>query len=440
MESFDFKGFWWLPNNSSERLAGICRFTSFEGGELEIIGNSDYLIEFNIVNQPFIILGTTVKNGDITLYDCFLRKKEKGNGVFLYYVYVNLIFLGHHFYNDSNVKFNQISIHYSFINEWVNNQILDFVQSENAEEHIVNKGGEQLAQASIDNNYSLSININYGKSVSLFEKITIDRKVFITIDSSQERHYKDYIKIMSYTRNFLTLAITKPVFPLIMNGFISQDGVISVVRILGKLSSPANDILASKLSWHEMFFTFHDISDKFELFIKNWFDKAKDMATIYQLYCGVLENPNSYYPQQEFLSLIQSLESYCQKDINPELKTERINNPNFNRNLNLKIMSLFKSKTFQEIIKHLSQHENAFNVFLDGKSKNDFVNEIVKIRNTLSHGSGYNGDVYGKNFRLQIDRLKVIVEILLLKELGFDKETIVNIILRSETRLNIKHI
>ncbi|MFM5892129.1 MAG: HEPN domain-containing protein [Dolichospermum sp.] len=440
MESFDFKGFWWLPNNSSERLAGICRFTSFEGGELEIIGNSDYLIEFNIVNQPFIILGTTVKNGDITLYDCFLRKKEKGNGVFLYYVYVNLIFLGHHFYNDSNVKFNQISIHYSFINEWVNNQILDFVQSENAEEHIVNKGGEQLAQASIDNNYSLSININYGKSVSLFEKITIDRKVFITIDSSQERHYKDYIKIMSYTRNFLTLAITKPVFPLIMNGFISQDGVISVVRILDKLSSPANDILASKLSWHEMFFTFHDISDKFELFIKNWFDKAKDMATIYQLYCGVLENPNSYYPQQEFLSLIQSLESYCQKDINPELKTERINNPNFNRNLNLKIMSLFKSKTFQEIIKHLSQHENAFNVFLDGKSKNDFVNEIVKIRNTLSHGSGYNGDVYGKNFRLQIDRLKVIVEILLLKELGFDKETIVNIILRSETRLNIKHI
>ncbi|MFM6527000.1 MAG: HEPN domain-containing protein, partial [Dolichospermum sp.] len=84
--------------------------------------------------------------------------------------------------------------------------------------------------------------------------------------------------------------------------------------------------------------------------------------------------------------------------------------------------------------------ENAFNVFLDGKSKNDFVNEIVKIRNTLSHGSGYNGDVYVKNFRLQIDRLKVIVEILLLKELGFDKETIVNIILRSETRLNIKHI
>ncbi|OBQ11969.1 MAG: hypothetical protein AN482_07610 [Anabaena sp. LE011-02] len=85
------------------------------------------------------------------------------------------------------------------------------------------------------------------------------------------------------------------------------------------------------------------------------------------------------------------------------------------------------------------KHENAFNVFLDGKSKNDFVKEVVKIRNTLSHGSGYDGDVYGKNFRLQIQRLKVLVEILLLKELGFDKETIGTIILRSEARLNIKH-
>jgi hypothetical protein len=36
MDSFDFKGFWWLLNNPSEKLAGICSFTPFQGGELEI--------------------------------------------------------------------------------------------------------------------------------------------------------------------------------------------------------------------------------------------------------------------------------------------------------------------------------------------------------------------------------------------------------------------
>jgi hypothetical protein len=469
MESFDFKGFWWLPNNPSEKLAGICSFTPFQGGELEIIGDFNGLTESNFADQPFIILGNTLK-GDITLYDCFLKKKRKKENIHglvevsLYYI--NLIFLDNHFSSDFDVKFNEISIHYSFTNEWVNTKTFDFIHSEDGKQHIIHKPSEQLEQASIDTNYSLSIGIGYDKSVNLFEKIIIDRKVFITITASEERHYKDYIKIMTYTRNFLTLAITKPVFPLIMNGFISKDGVISVVRILGKLSSSANDILASKLSCHEMFFTFHDISDKFELFIKNWFEKAKDMGTVYELYFGVLDNPNSYYPQQEFLSLIQSLESYCQKDINSELKKfersedehskileeimnhvpedhqnwlkRKLINSN-NLSLNGKIMSLLKSQSFQEIIKHLNKQENAFNIFLDGKSKNDFVNEIVNIRNKLSHGSGYDGDVYGKNFRVQIQRLKVLVEILLLKELGFDKETIGTIILRSEARLNIKH-
>jgi len=66
MESFDFKGFWWLPNNPSDKLAGICSFTPFEGGELEVIGDFSSLTEFNDLDQPLLILGTTLK-GEITL-------------------------------------------------------------------------------------------------------------------------------------------------------------------------------------------------------------------------------------------------------------------------------------------------------------------------------------------------------------------------------------
>ena len=100
MESFDFKGFWWLPNNPSEKLAGICSFTPFQGGELEIIGDFNGLTESNFADQPFIILGNTLK-GDITLYDCFLKKKRKKENIHglvevsLYYI--NLIFLDNHF-------------------------------------------------------------------------------------------------------------------------------------------------------------------------------------------------------------------------------------------------------------------------------------------------------------------------------------------------------
>jgi hypothetical protein len=92
-------------------------------------------------------------------------------------------------------------------------------------------------------------------------------------------------------------------------------------------------------------------------------------------------------------------------------------------------MSLLKS--LSEIIKYLKIYESSFNVFLDGKRKNDFIIKVVQIRNKLSHGSGYDEDVYSNDFHLQIERLKVLVEILLLKELGFDKETIRTLLLRS---------
>jgi hypothetical protein len=468
MESFDFKGFWWLPNNPSDKLAGICSFTPSEGGELELIGNFSSLAECNDSAQPLLILGTTLK-GEITLYKCFLKKNKKRHGsieVSLYYV--NFIFSGIHFCTDSDVKFNSISIHYSYVNEWVNIETFDFVHLENGEEHLVYKVGEQLAQASLDTNYRLSIYIGCGKSVNFFEKITVDRKVFLTIEASEEKPYEEYREVMRYIRNFLTLGITKPVFPLVMNGFISKDGQTSVVRILGKLALPENDITEPKLSWHEMFFTFRDISDKFELFVKNWFDKAKDLGTVYELYFGILENHDSYYPQQEFLSLVQALESYCQKNINSDIrKIERPENEHLemveaiinqvqeenykgwlksklknsnNTSLSVKLMSLLKSGSLQEIIKHLKKSENAFNVFLDGKSRQDFIEKIVKIRNNLSHGSGYNEDVYGRDFYLQIQRLKVLIEILLLKELGFDKETLGTLLLRSGVGLKIAEL
>jgi len=471
MDSFDFKGFWWLPNNPSDKLAGICSFTPSEGGELELIGDFSSLAECNDSDQPLLILGTTLK-GEITLYNCFLKKKEKRQGsieVSLYYV--KLIFSGIHFYNYSDVKFNRISIHYSYVNEWVNIKTFDSVNLENGEEHLIYKVYEQVAQASLDNNYRLSIDIGCGQSgqsVNLFEKITVDRKVFLTIEPSEEKPYEEYIQVMRYIRNFLTLGITKPVFPLVMNGFISKDGQTSVVWILEKLAIPKNDITEGKLSWHEMFFTFRDISDKFELFVKNWFDKAKDLGTVYELYFGILENHESYYPQQEFLSLVQALESYCQKNINSDIrKIERPENEHLemvetiinqvqeenykrwlkrklknsnNTSLSEKLISLLMSESLQEIIKHLKKSENAFNVFLDGESRQDFIEKIVKIRNNLSHGSGYNEDVYGRDFYLQIQRLKVLIEILLLKELGFDKETLGTLVLRSRVGLRIAEL
>jgi hypothetical protein len=238
MERFDYKGFWWLPDNPDEKLAGICSFTPTEGGDLELIGDFSTLVDFHTSNEPLIILGSTL-DGEVTLYNCFLRKKQKKHGGVEISLYcVNLIFSGVHFYSDLEIKFKSISIHYSLMNAWVNTETFSFRHSED-EEQLIYKGWNQLTQSTIDDNYNLSIGIGCGQSVSLFEKITIDRQVFLTIEATEEKHYYEYRKVMTYVRNFLTLGITKPVFPLIMNGFISQNDRTLVVRIVGKIANPS---------------------------------------------------------------------------------------------------------------------------------------------------------------------------------------------------------
>ncbi len=452
-----------MPDNPSEKLAGVCSFTPVKGCDLELIGDFSTLQDFQTLNKPLLILGSTLE-GEITLYNCFLKEKQKRHGgveVSLYYV--NLVFSGVHFYSDVDVKFKSISIHYSLTNSWVNTDTTFNFRYLEGEEQLSYRGWSQIAQANIDSNYKLSVEVCCEKKYHFFENVTIDRKVFLTIESEEEKHYNDYRKVMTYVRNFLTLGITRPVFPLIMNGYVTDD-LTSIVHIAGKTSDSSANVSASSMSHGDMFFTFHDISDKFDVLIKNWFSKAESLGTVYELYFGVLENPHLYYPRQEFLSLIQALESYFQTDINIELKKierpeeehlrmldlivndapetykgwlrSKLRNSN-SLSLSAKLMSLLKSKSFQEILKYLKRMEGSFNTFLDGQLRDKFVNGVTKTRNQLSHGSKCDIDFYGKDFRLYIERLKVLVEILLLHELGFSKEDIGILLLRSEVGLKI---
>jgi hypothetical protein len=404
MEKFDYKGFWWLSNNPDEKLAGICSFSLSEGGSLELIGDFSTLVDFQTLDEPLLILGSTLE-GDVTLYNCFLQSKKQRRGKVEVSLYcVNLIFAGIHFHSDSEVRFKSISTHYSFTNEWVNNKTFEFKNLDD-EEQVTFKYWDKQAQAKIDENYSLSVEVQCGKNVSFFEKVSLDRKVFLTVEASEDKHYGEYRKVMAHVRNFLTLGITKSVFPLIMNGFVSRDNHPLLVRIIGQVDLSTNT-LESEVSWNRMFFTFQDISNKFEPLIKTWFQKAEALGTLHELYFGILENSNFYYPKQEFLSLIQALESYCsQEELNPELKrlerTEeehckiltsimdhapeehkgwlksKLRHSN-NLPLSAKLMSLLKSNGMKEIFMHLKKSENSFNVYLNGQLKNDLGAALFK--------------------------------------------------------------
>ena len=75
------------------------------------------------------------------------------------------------------------------------------------------------------------------------------------------------------------------------------------------------------LSPYNMLFTLTDISDRFETFLKNWFDKADLLEPFYNLYFGILYNPPTN-PRPRFLSLIQAVESFHRRKFGGQYLTK----------------------------------------------------------------------------------------------------------------------
>lgn len=59
----------------------------------------------------------------------------------------------------------------------------------------------------------------------------------------------------------------------------------------------------------EMFFTFEDISNSFELFIRNWFKRASVLAPVFNLYFSNIYL-SEIYLETRFLNATQAIESY----------------------------------------------------------------------------------------------------------------------------------
>jgi hypothetical protein len=173
------------------------------------------------------------------------------------------------------------------------------------------------------------INFRYTEtSLSFVQKeATIKQKIEIKIETSEDKSYEDYRKIIHHIQNFLSLVIMESVHPLSILGLAEvnkemiQDKVTyQLVEVFCRLSDIPKG--HKPLRPVDMLFTFEDISDKFETFLRNWFEKADSLEPIYDLYFGTLYNPRMYL-EHRFLSLIQAIESFHQRTYGGEYLSDK---------------------------------------------------------------------------------------------------------------------
>ncbi len=452
IEEFAYKGVWWLPDNPKEQVSGTLRFTPGEGATLDLIGSFGDIKRTNKMLDPEIILGISSDGKQITLYECF----ETGStisfpGFPISSFSANSVFIGALFQKSEDMKFKSISVHYLHLDEWAGISGFELKNLWEKEVIIKYKLPEPI-QVDISNGLKISINIRATMPQHSFvqKEATIKQKTEIKIETSEDKSFEDYRKIIFHIQNFLSLGIMESVHPLAIAGLTE----VNKMMIEDKAHYPPVEVfytLSDIPKGHEplhpldMLFTFKDISNRFESFLRNWFEKKDLLEPVYNLYFGTLYNPNMYL-EHRFLSLIQAIESFHQCIYGGEYLPDEDYKVVYDAlvpaipeavrsDLKDRLKEYLKYGNEFSLRKRLKEIVDKYQEILDRfiENKNAFIEKVVDTRNYQTHHDKELKEraAKGKDLYWLTQKLKMYLEICLLTELGFRSEEIKALFLRN---------
>ena len=468
IEEFEHKGIWWLPSDPEEKIAGTLSFTPGEGAVLDLMGSFENIKSTNYKGsitkkvwtgelfEPEIMLGTSSGGKKITLHKCFETNEHYSSSGFPTSSFcANIVFIGWHFTKPEELKFKSFFVNYLYFEEWSKIGVFSYRREseEKSKQYEVKYEVPEPVKAKI-NNFKISFDHNLNISGDWLREVNLKHTTFIKIEPEDELHFEEYQSILYHLQNFLSLATTRAIYPLSIVATTEHYKRVSAFS-KGKVHHPHIEIfynvigkvdLSKKLTHYDMLFTFEDISGQFETYLQNWFDKAELLKPVYDLFFGTLYKP-SMYLEVQFLSLIQAVESYhrrrfggkylsdedynevCDTLVNaiPDSVEGGFKDSLKNRirygnefSLRTRLRRLFDSDEYREILSEFAENKNAF------------IGEMVDTRNYLTHYEGKEKAAIGEELDPFIQKLKILLEICLLTELGFSSEEIKKLFLRNK--------
>jgi hypothetical protein len=441
-KEFECRGKWWLPDNPELKISGVLKFSPTNGGTLKLDGMLDPESEVYLTRmRDFpIILGLTTDNEEITLKDCFEISYELYGNTSISSIDFTSLFKKAHFEKEEDIKFKSIDTNYSYLDEWIGISGLSFKYGEE------DKDGFSITYKPPDhfmisiNDFKLSLIFKTEYSMELNEFYT-HAKAYLRIEfnDGKEHSFKEFLDIFNKIKNFLSLCVwVKPVYYMGITGKTELNK-----RVFGdKITlQPAVEILFQERYFQKeidigsfsFLVRFEQIRERFAIILSNWFNKAELLEPFYNLYFGLLYNPHLYLGLQ-FLSLTQAIEFYHRKIYSGNYVCDEEYNAIYNDLLQAipqKTNDGLKErlKTYLEFGNEFTLRKRLEDILMEldwlmailFERKEEFINEVVKLRNYFTHYSS-ELSVDDRELLHIVEILNRIVAAIMLKEIGFDSE------------------
>lgn len=451
-DSFEYSGLWWLPEYSGKKIHGKLSYDITKGTTLSLDG----AFQKNPEGNYKIILGETSDGKRITLRNCLRthltssshppNSKQYKTSKFL----VSIFFIGMHFLKKEDIKFTELSVELSQLEEWLGERPFQerTEEKEGSRQHILEFTMPPTKEITLDK-FKISIGYGFSTGMNGWLRPRFEASVRVYIDLDEEMHVDGFFSIVYHLRNFLSLATGNRVLVLTITGRNKNIDEFKGVQIYYRREIDDDELFSFPFFPIE----YGSISKHLELYLRNWFDLVENLAPTYDLFFGTMYNPH-LYPSHAFLSLAQALESYLSRTSdNKIMPVEMFEEPlsrmleiindvpeEYRQQFKPKVRLGMNRKSFRTKLKELfEEYGGLFSSFVDDKDK--FIGKVVDTRNYYTH---YTPELEARTAKLTdlpflSQNLRFILIAILLKEIGLDNK-LIDLALRKYMRFRIRRV
>ena len=444
-------GYFWLPENSDNKIPGTLTITDGGEIELEVVGTFDESIETAFDSNVHLIriIGNVEDDGYVTLERCFYTSKSIAfGGISRSYLHVSQVLCGVAYDKDEEVTFNTLSFSIECMDEWIGISGIEVTTEFTPYIEHISATIKYTPPASISYllNNGMQLEICFAYTLPSFSNVTeakITQRTYFKLISDELCSLHDFTSIAYKITNLLCFAVDSTVsikgLTATSNEIMQDVGNGKNYAIPIKVYYPSNPFTEKKPKVHSrnMIFTFGIIKENAGDVFNKWIDSYDSLAPALGLYFSTKMDVHKYL-DGKFLALAQGLETYHRR-ISHE--------------------TLMDDSEFQTLVQTLMQHcPKDKKEWLDGRLKygneinfgkrikkmiepfkehignnctrEKIIRKIVSTRNYLTH---YNEDLKeetarGKDLWILCKKIETIFQLHFLNEIGFTQSEISQVI------------
>ncbi|MBV6391228.1 MAG: hypothetical protein KPEEDBHJ_00436 [Anaerolineales bacterium] len=443
----EIKGFWWLPESPDKQVSGTLSFSPGEPIVLELMGAlniaGDKILTLRDFINPSIIHGSSLGGKPVTLERCLQIGGTAGlTGISTTRFTAKFAYEGVHFPSEKDIKFRGLTIEYFNLDEWFSKNAFS-QQSPKPGTEIVTYEQPSPIKTIVGDYHIDFVSLGPNSSMDSFTYVKLSQKAGVNIWSDTDKSIDEFLPLMRHIQNFLSLAMSKPTFVTDVTGnteLAKESNPAFYYPV--KMYYPANGLKtgSSKAHYFEMLFTLPAVEDQLEKILNDWINKAEIIKPVYDLYFSALYNP-SIYQEFHFLSLAQAIETYHRQIYGGKYQPdEAFENglykilvsaipadvdSGFRSSLKQGKLKFANEYSFRKRLQLLGEHLSerlAIDFLSDKKLRDIFAEQVSDTRNYFTH---YPPELKekavksGQEFHDLISKLRLVLQICLLEELGF---------------------